>query len=110
VLADPTTVDLIVAHRDGTVILAIFEEREWDGSDERLGELEQKINAYLTFVLDGHMERQHPELQPRQVRIRLDYTNRMDERTRAVLPAIEATLAEHGIDFAISHMTEIQAG
>jgi hypothetical protein len=109
VLDDPSTVDLVVARRDGSVVLSMFEERPWDGSDERLRELEEKISAYLSFVIDGHMQRQHPDLERDQVTIRLDYMSRMDERTRAMLPSIEATLAEYGIDFAIRHLREAQA-
>ena len=110
VIEDPTTVDLVVARRDGSVVLSMFEERPWDGSDERVFELEQKVNAYLAFVLDGHMARDHPDIDPSLITIRLDYVNRMDERTRALLPTIEATLAQYGIDFAIHHLSEATAG
>ncbi len=109
-LQDPAIVDLVVARRDGTIVLSMWEERPWDGSDDRLRELEEKVNAYLVFVLDGHMRREHPDIEARRVLIRLDYVNRMDERTRAALPDISLALAEHGIDFAICHMREIQAG
>jgi hypothetical protein len=102
VIEDPDSVDLVVARRDGTVVLSMFEERPWDGSEERLRQLEDKVNAYLTFVLDGHMAK--------QVQIRLDYTGAMDARTRELLPSIELTLAEYGIDFRISHVREITAG
>jgi hypothetical protein len=34
----------------------------------------------------------------------------MDERTRSMLPSIEATLKEYGIDFAIHHLREATAG
>src|SRR4051794_1710530 len=110
VIENPDAVDLVVARRDGTVILSMFEERPWDGSELRLRQLEKKVNSYLSFVLDGHMQRQHPDIEPKQVQIRLDYLGRMDERTRALLPSIESTLAEYGIDFVISHMREITAG
>lgn len=109
-LEDPSQVDLVVARRDGTVVLSMFEGRPWDGSEQRMRELEDKVNAYLSFVLDGHMERDHPELDPKRITIRLDYISRMDERTRAALPDIELELAKHGIDFAISHVSEITAG
>jgi len=109
VIEDPNTVDLVVARRDGTVVLSMYEERPWDGSDQRLRELEDKVNCYLTFVLDGHMRRQHPDLDPKQVQIRLDYVGRMDERTRALLPTIELTLAEYGIEFVIAHTRELIA-
>jgi hypothetical protein len=110
VIEDADTVDLVVARRDGTVVLSMFEERPWDGSDQRLRELEDKVNSYLTFVLDGHMRRQHPDIEPKQVQIRLDYVGRMDERTRALLPSIELTLAGYGIEFVIAHTREITAG
>lgn len=109
-LEDPTSVDLVVARRDGSVVLSIFEERPWDGSESRVRELEEKVNAYLTFVLGGHMKRQHPDISPDKVTIRLDYMGRLDERTRAILPDIEAALADYGIDFAICCMREAQAG
>jgi hypothetical protein len=109
-LHDPSTVDLVVQKRDGNVVLSMFEERPWDGSDERLAELEEKVNAYLTFVLDGHMARDHPDLEPKRVTIQLDYLSRMDERTRSLLPSIEATLAQYGITFAIQHLQEATAG
>lgn len=107
-LDDPTTVDLVVARRDGSVVLSIFEERPWDGSDARVRELEEKVNAYLTFVLGGHMKRQHPDLKRDRVTIRLDYIGRLDERTRSMLPDIEAALAQYGIDFAICNMREAE--
>jgi hypothetical protein len=110
VIEDPDSVDLVVARRDGTVVLSMFEERPWDGSEERLRQLEDKVNAYLTFVLDGHMAAQHPDIHAKQVQIRLDYTGAMDARTRELLPSIELTLAEYGIDFRISHVREITAG
>jgi hypothetical protein len=110
VIEDPDVVDLVVARRDGSVELSMFEERPWDGSDERMQELEDKVSSYVTFVVDGHLRRQHPELDPGNVHIRLHYRNRMDARTRAMLPEIELALAEYGIDFSIAHLREIQAG
>ncbi|MEA2295036.1 MAG: hypothetical protein QOE86_2675 [Solirubrobacteraceae bacterium] len=109
-IEDPSAVDLVVARRDGTVVLSMFEERPWDGSEERLNQLQKKVNSYLSFVLDGHMAEQHPDIDAKQIQIILNYTGKMDSRTRELLPAIELTLAEYGIDFAIAHMREITAG
>ncbi len=102
--------DLVVARRDGTVILSMLEDRPWDGSEQRLMELEAKVSSYLSFVLDGHMQRDHPDIVADHVQIRLDYSSRMDVRTREAIPAIELAVAEHGMEFVISHMQEIQAG
>jgi hypothetical protein len=109
-IEDPGIVDLVVARRDGTVVLSMFEGRPFDGSDVRLQQLEAKVNSYLEFVVAGHMKRQHPDIEPKQVQVRLDYVGRMDERTRALLPSLQLTLAEYGIAFVISHLHEITAG
>jgi hypothetical protein len=110
VIENPDAVDLVVARRDGTVVLSMLEERPWDGSEARLRQLEDKVSSYLAFVLDGHMQRQHPDIVAHHVQIRLDYIGHMDARTRELLPAIELTLAEHGIEFVISHLREVTAG
>ena len=109
-IQDPDIVDLVVARRDGSVELSMFEERPWDGSVERLQELEDKVSSYVTFVVDGHLRRQHPDIDAQRIHIKLHYRNRMDSRTRAMLPDIELALAEFGIDFSIAHLREITAG
>ena len=109
-IEDPDAIDLVVARRDGTVVLSMFEGRPFAGSDERLRQLEEKVHAYVSFVVDGHMAQQHPDIEPKQIVVRYDYMGFMDERTRDLLPSIEMTLAEYGIDFAISHVREITAG
>jgi hypothetical protein len=35
------------------VVLVMKEPRPWDGSDERLHQLQEKFNAYVSFLLDG---------------------------------------------------------
>ena len=37
------------------VLLVMNEPRPWDGSDIRLHELQEKFNAYVSFLLDGEM-------------------------------------------------------
>ena len=44
------------------VLLVMNEPRPWDGSDIRLHELQEKFNAYVSFLLDGEMIDAHPEL------------------------------------------------
>ena len=37
------------------VLLVMNEPRPWDGSEIRLHELQEKFNAYVSFLLDGEM-------------------------------------------------------
>ncbi len=47
----------VIAHdpKTGEVVLAMDEPNEWDGSDEQLLALQERFNAYVSFLLDGEM-------------------------------------------------------
>jgi hypothetical protein len=55
----------------GEVVLVMNEPNEWDGSDEQLLALQERFNAYVSFLLDGEMAETHPELAGRPARIEL---------------------------------------
>ncbi|MGH0031562.1 MAG: DUF6572 domain-containing protein [Myxococcota bacterium] len=70
---NPRVVDLITVD-DATdeVVLVMLEERPWDTDAEQLRQLEAKFNAYLEYVLGGHMTKQYPDYADKPVRIQLD--------------------------------------
>jgi hypothetical protein len=41
--------------KTGEVVLVMNEPDDWDGSDERLLALQERFNAYVSFLLDGEM-------------------------------------------------------
>ncbi len=51
------------------------ETRPWEDDDEQLHEVQEKFNAYASFVLDGEMLAAHPELSGKRVRIELHATH-----------------------------------
>jgi hypothetical protein len=75
------------------ILLAMHESRPWDDSDERLHELQEKFNAYVSFLLDGEMIAAHPELagKPARIELRCDYMP--DDRALALLNLIHDQLA-----------------
>jgi hypothetical protein len=75
------------------VVLAMHEPRPWDDSDERLHELQEKFNAYVSFLLDGEMIAAHPELAGKAARIELRCDDMPDERALALLNLIHDQLA-----------------
>ena len=93
-LANPAVIDLFgVDKKTGEVLLAMNEPRPWDGSDERLHELQEKFNAYVSFLLDGEMIAAHPELAGKAVRIELRCDQMPDERALGLLNLIHDQLA-----------------
>lgn len=82
-----------VDKKTGEVLLVMNESRPWDGSDERLHQLQEKFNAYVSFLLDGEMVTAHPELAGKPARIELRCDHIPDERALELLGLIHDQLA-----------------
>ena len=92
-LANPAVIDLFgfdSAH--GEVLLVMNEPRAWDGGDEQLHQLQEKFNAYASFVLDGEMTSAHPELVGKKTRIELRCDQMPAQPALALLAAIHDQL------------------
>ena len=88
------TIDLFAFDKKaGEVLLVMNELRPWDGSDARLHELQEKFNAYVSFLLDGEMAEAHPELGGKSARIELRCAQMPDGKAVALLGAIHDQLA-----------------
>ena len=57
--------------KTGEVVLVMNEPNEWDGSDQQLLALQERFNAYVSFLLDGELADAHPELAGKPARIEL---------------------------------------
>jgi len=92
-LANPGVIDLFgfdSAH--GEVLLVMNEPRAWDGGDEQLHQLQEKFNAYASFVLDGEMTSAHPELADKKTRIELRCDQMPPEPVLVLLQAVHDQL------------------
>ena len=93
-VAQTGVIDLF-AHDSKTdeVVLAMFEPRPWDGSELQLFQLQEKFNAYVSFVLDGELAEAHPELARKNARIELRCAEMPEGRALDLLSAIHDQLA-----------------
>jgi hypothetical protein len=85
----------VVAHdpKTGDIVLIMDEPNEWDGSDEQLLSLQERFNAYVSFLLDGEMAEAHPELAAKGTRIELRCAHMPDTRALELLGLIHDQLA-----------------
>src|SRR5438876_11893502 len=85
----------LIAHDPKTdeAVLVMNEPNEWDGSDEQLLALQERFNAYVSFLLDGEMAEAHPELTGKPTRIELRCVHMPDTRTLELLGLIHDQLA-----------------
>jgi hypothetical protein len=79
--------------KTGEVVLVMDEPEPWDDSDERLLALQERFNAYVSFLLDGEMAEAHPELAGRPARIELRCAHIPDTRALELLGMIHDQLA-----------------
>ena len=93
----------IISHdaKTGVVTLIMVEPRPWDGSEQRLFQLQEKINAYLSFVLDGEMEEAYPQFAGQKVCLQLDCVGMPDSDVVGFLNTVREQIAFQGIDFQV---------
>src|SRR5213592_2458483 len=94
------------------VVLVMNEPGEWNGSDEQLLALQERFNAYVSFLLDGEMAEAHPELAGKRARIELRCAYTPDARTLELLGLIHDHLAfqELDLEVIISEQTRCHEG
>jgi hypothetical protein len=93
----------VIAHdpKTGEAVLVMNEPKEWDGSDEQLLSLQERFNAYVSFLLDGEMESGHPELASKPARIEVRCTHMPDSRALELLGLIHEQLAFQDIKMEV---------
>jgi hypothetical protein len=79
--------------KTGEVVLVMNGPNEWDGSDEQLLALQERFNAYVSFLLDGEMAETHPELAGKRARIELRCAHMPDAGALELLGLVHDQLA-----------------
>ena len=71
-VAHPAVLDAFAYDgRRDTLVLAMYETRPWTGGEMQLFQLQEKLNAYASFILDGEMTESFPQYADRPVEIQL---------------------------------------
>jgi len=98
--------------KTGEAVLVMNEPNEWDGSDEQLLALQERFNAYVSFLLDGELAEAHPELVGKPARIELRCAQMPDANTVELLGLIHDHLAfqEIRLEVVISEQKRHDAG
>ncbi len=96
-LFDAGKVDLVAESADGLIDLVIVQDQQWTGSDAQLASLQDKVQTYVSFALDGGLAQQFPDAEGRPWRIMLKcLTGEPDARTSETLAVLASRLPEYG--------------
>ncbi len=79
-IAHPGVLDAFAydSRRD-TLVLAMYENRRWTGEESHLFQLQEKLNAYASFILDGEMVETAPQFRDKPVEIQIRTVHEPDE-------------------------------
>lgn len=101
-LQNPAVLDAF-AHdtRSDRLVLAMYESRSWSGEGEQLMQLQEKMNAYLSFILDGEMTDAFPELAGKPVTIQLRSVHEPEEKSSDLIRRMREQLEFQDIVFEL---------
>jgi hypothetical protein len=106
---NPAIVDLIeVDPASGQVVLVMIERREWDSGPQQFRQIEEKINRYMGYALDGHLTTHYPQYEGKAVQIRLDCAHAPLGGAVAFVTAAGRAIRGHGLEFVVN-VTPTQA-
>ena len=92
----------LVSHdpKSDAVVLSMVEDRDWGNKGELLLDLQEKLNTYLAFVLDGKLEQQYPAMKGKKVRFRLHSQQAPGYRERQFIQVVlKQDLTPRGIEW-----------
>ncbi|MBM3856698.1 MAG: hypothetical protein FJ390_01890 [Verrucomicrobia bacterium] len=105
------TLDAFVHDKDNDqLILAMFELRPWNLGELQLFQLQEKLNAYLSFILDGEMEESFPHLVDKPVRIELRTLHEPTEEVLGFLQRVKDQITHQQIELEIVLIEEQMDG
>jgi len=100
---NPTVIDLITLDRaSDTVVLVMTERRRWGGAAQQTTQIEEKVNRYMGYVLDGFLAEHYPQYLGKSVRIRLDCAEAPHGEAVRFVEAMTDAIESHGIHFTLA--------
>ena len=92
----------------GRVVLVIRHDEAWNGSARQLYLLQEKLNAYLSFALDGEMAAAYPHLMERPLGVRIDSPGEPDAGTAHLLGHVRRQLEFQDITLEVRLMEGLE--
>jgi hypothetical protein len=94
--------------REDKLVLAMYETRPWQGEDAQLMQLQEKLNAYLSFALDGELAEAFPQFVGKPLEIQLRTTHEPDPRAWDLIRRIREQLGFQSIAFDVVQISEAE--
>lgn len=94
--------------REDKLVLAMYETRAWAGDERQLLQLQEKLNAYLSFALDGEMADAFPQLADKPLEIQLRTVHEPNPPAWDLIRRIRQQLEFQKIAFEVFQISEAE--
>jgi hypothetical protein len=95
--------DLVTHDKDrDVVVLAMFERRRWGTAAMQFRQIEEKINRYMAYALDGFLVQHYPQYEGKKVVLRLDCAEAPHGDALVFVNAAQHATRAHGLDFQVN--------
>ena len=96
-------VDLIgVDPASDKVVLTMIERRPWGASDQQFQQIEEKINRYMGYVLDGFLADHYPQYEGKDVQLLLECAEEPHGDAVLFVQAAARAASDHGLEFVVA--------
>ena len=85
----------------GRLTLVIRHDAPWEGTPAQLYLLQEKLNVYLSFALDGELAEEYPDFAAKPLALRIDCASTPDSGTMHMLAHVRQQLHFQDIDLTV---------
>jgi hypothetical protein len=86
------------------VVLTMVERRPWGASKQQFQQIEEKINRYMGYVLDGFLADHYPQYEGKKVQIRLECAEEPHGEATFFVQAAARAAGDHGLELVATVM------
>ena len=95
-------IDLIsVDAASDKVVLTMIERRAWGADDQQFPQIEEKINRYMGYALDGFLVEHYPQYEGKRVQIRLECAEEPHGDAVLFVKAAARAAGDHGLELVV---------
>ena len=99
---NPKVVDLMgVDPISGKVVLTMIERRAWGADARQFQQIEEKINRYMGYALDGFLAEHYPQYEGKRVQIRLECAEEPHGDAVLFVKAAARAASDHGLELVV---------
>ncbi|MER8944997.1 DUF6572 domain-containing protein [Mesorhizobium sp. M0959] len=99
-------VDIVAKGKNGEYLLSIVDDLDWDDVENHLVLLENKLNLYCVFVLEGQFYKEHPDAVGRPVMISVALLSIMPAEVQWFFTAAAVSVEKAGLQFEVQHLSK----